>query len=178
MISDLSRVEEALASAWGGPVHLATAVTLERRERTQRLFLDQAPLGAPTTVLIKHAHPGYDLQSMDPSSPTSSLFNIWASLEFMHEIFGEASPLPHLCAGDRQAGWLVREDLPENDPLPQALWGNDPVQARRDLLHFMQMLGEFHARALIHIKRYLELRQALGCYFPTVQHDPGPILQK
>jgi len=177
MINDLTRVQDALGFAWGGPVHLAAIGTLEGHERSQRLFLEQAPAGTPATVILKRAHDEYDLQSTDPSSPASSLFNIWASLEFMGEIFGEASPLPILYAGDRQAGWLVIEDLPEQDPLHQALWGSDPIRAQKELLRFMQMLGEFHAYALPQTKRYLELRQALGCYFPTVEHDPGPILQ-
>jgi len=176
MTNDLLSMQDALASAWGGPMRLAPAVTFEVHEHVQRLSVEHAPAGAPATVILKRARDGFGLQSTDPDSPASLLFNVWASLEFLQEIFGETSPLPRLYAGDRQAGWLVMEDLPDSYPLHQALWGNDPLRAQRELLRFAQMLGELHARALPRTARYLELRQALGCFFPIATHDPGPLL--
>jgi hypothetical protein len=72
----------------------------------QRLTVEHAPAGAPTTVLLKRV-PGSGTGASNPEPPANWLPDVWASLEFMREIFGEANPLPRLYAGDRQAGWLL-----------------------------------------------------------------------
>ena len=181
MINDLLDVQRALAMTWDGPVRLASATKVEGYAlEVQRLMLEQAPAGMPTTVLLKRVPTGAGTaDASNPESPAHWLLDVWASLEFMHEIFGEANPLPRLYAGDRQAGWLLMEDLPDNDPLRQALWGSDPQEGRNELVRFMTMLGEMHARALPHIPRYVELRRALGGYihFLDPRHDPTPLLE-
>lgn len=181
MINDLLNVQRALATTWDGPVRLASATKVEGHAlEVQRLTLEHALAGAPATVLLKRmpASAG-TAEASNPESPAHWLLDVWASLEFMHEIFGEANPLPRLYAGDRQAGWLLMEDLPDNDPLQQALWGNDPQEAQNELVRFMTMLGEMHARALPHISRYVELRRAFGGYihFLDPKHDPTPLLE-
>ena len=89
----------------------------------QRLTVEHAPAGAPATVLLKRVPAGASIaEASNPESPAHWLLDVWANLEFMHEIFGETNPLPRLYAGDRQSGWLLIEDLPDNDPLRQALW--------------------------------------------------------
>src|SRR5262249_4123542 len=136
------------------------------------------PAGVPTTLLLKCVPNTSTGESSCSASPASKLLDIWASLEFMHELFGEASPLPRLYAGDRQALWLVIEDFSVNDPLQQALWGSDPVSATHELVRLMTMLGEMQARALPRTARFLAMRHALGGYidFLDPAHGPAPIL--
>jgi hypothetical protein len=174
MIANLLDMQNALAATWGGSVRLASA-TKEVEDHVfevQRLTVDHAPAGAPTTVLLKRV-PGAAGAS-NPEPPTNWLPDVWASLEFMHEIFGEANPLPRLYIGDRQTGWLLMEDLPDNDPLRQALWGSDPQQAQNELVRFMTMLGEMHANTLPHQSRYEELYRALG---GSITDHPKSILE-
>ena len=180
MVKELVDLQNALAAKWGGQVRLVPTKELEEHALdVQQLTVEHAPTGAPATVLLKRVPVGAStFEASDPKSPANWLLDIWASLEFMQEIFGEANPLPSIYVGDRKAGWLLMEDLPDNDPLKQALWGSDPQLAQNELVRFMTMLGEMHAGALSHISRYIEIRRDLGGYihFLDARHDPTTLL--
>src|SRR5262245_59865006 len=128
---DFSDVQSALAQAWAGEVRLAGPLPFDRAgldEKGLRLQVEQAPAGAPDKVLLKRAGPGYDPNSREEHAPAHSFFNEWASLAFFQEVCGEATPVPKLYIADRDAGFLVMEDLPGSDPVLPAFMGADPQQ--------------------------------------------------
>ncbi len=169
---DLAAVQSTLARAWGGPVQVSAGATIAEREHVQRLRVEQAPPGAPATLILKRARDGYDPDTTDTFTPAGQLFNDWASLEFVRELFGEAAPAPRLYAADRAAGWLALEDLGAVDPVYTALCGDDPEPAAAQLVRFGRVLGQLHGRARPHLGHYLERRQALGSFVPP---DPGAL---
>lgn len=172
----LSAVQAALARKWGGSVQVTPVKVFAEHAHVQRLRVEHPPAGAPATLILKRAREGYDPQIEDTFSPAGLLFNDWASLEFVHELFGDNAPAPKLYAADRTAGWLALEDLGDVDPVYAALCGDDPERATTQLVRFGEVLGQLHGRARPRLDHYLKRRQALGCFSPPAPGQLGNFL--
>jgi hypothetical protein len=174
-----SDVQSALAQAWGGEVRLSGPHPFDRNwfdESAVRLRVEQAPAGAPDKVLLRRVGPDYDSNSREEHTPAHRFFDEWASLAFFQEVCGEATPVPWLYAADREAGFLVMEDLPGPDPVMAAFWGDDPQQLAHMLKRYAILLGEMNGRAVPHTQRFIELRQGFGPIWPI--HSPSWVLQQ
>lgn len=177
---NFSDMESTLARVWGGEVRLTGPHPFDREgvdENLVRLQVDRAPAGAPNKVLLKRAGAGYDPNHQERHpGPAHHFFNEWASLAFFQEVCGAATPVPRLYAADREAGFLVMEDLPGPDPVMEAFWGDDPQQLAHMLKRYAILLGELSGRAAPHTQRLLELRQGLGPTWPG--HTPIEVLHQ
>jgi hypothetical protein len=165
----LQQAEDALSEAWDGAVRLSHPCLLGYRKHISRLEVLEAPTGTPKMVILKHGHREGDVEGFDPNdariaSPADCLFNDWASLALLTRIFGDESPAPRLYAGNNEIGFIIIEDLPGDDPLRQALGGNDPVQAEQFLLRYAEELARIHARTLGRSESFISLRRGLGNY--------------
>ena len=165
-----NNLQSALAQLWGGPVKLSPLQVFENHEHVQRLRVEQAPAGAPATLILKQAREAFDPQADDFSS--AAIFNEWASLEFLRELFGEDAPIPRLYAANRTAGWLALEDLGDGDPVLDALFGSDPQRASAQIQRFGEILGHLHSRARPHLAQFLQRRRALSRFTPST---PGEL---
>ena len=140
-------VERILSAAWGGPVHLAFLERMEEHEHVARLAVRRAPPGAPQTVILKRWRSPTD-DRFSPDASASHLFNDWAGLAFLDQVFGDASPAPRVYAGDPDAGFFVVEDLPGTDPMSEALWNSDATRAADALVRYAELLAQIHSHTL------------------------------
>src|SRR5690606_18753314 len=146
------------------------AVGLAERPHVYRMTISAAPLGSPSTVIVKlpRLEDGelFDPASTDPSA--SRFFNEWACLEFLSELSSDP-PAPRLYGADADNGILSLEDIAPGGSLDEALMAGDRVRATRLLVEQMRALGRMHAASFERNARFDELRRRGG---PVPTRDP------
>ena len=163
-------VENVLSTAWNGAVCLGHPQLIEEHAHVTRLTVLQAPPGTPKTVILKRWRSAED-ERFDPDFSASHLFNDWASLEFLGQVFGPASPAPQFYAGDQEQGFFVIEDLQGALPLSQTFWGEDAPKATRALVRYAEVLGQLHGLTLGQSEIFNAVRKQLGDEFlPEAQN--------
>lgn len=159
-------VTEILEQASGGKVRLGEATDLGGSNRSEvwRLQLTKKPEGVPSSVIVKQAHATGE-EVYDPETPTMpalTLFNEWASLQFLGEVFADAPLAPTFYGGDRELGFFISEDLGSGKRLDTFLLDKDAEAAERALLEYASLQGRMHAGTAKHLKEFETRRNALG----------------
>ncbi|GAC1345438.1 MAG: hypothetical protein NVS4B7_10110 [Ktedonobacteraceae bacterium] len=170
--SIITTAERVLSEAFGGTVHLGEGENLQGglRSLVYRFNILEGPSHTPASVIVKQVKSTEDA-SYDPDSPTIpawTLFNEWASLQFLEEIANEAAFGPRFYGGDRAAGLLVVEDLGHGIRLDQLLMGSDPLAAESALIEFAAVHGRLHAATIGRQDEFKCLRESSG---PSVLED-------
>ena len=165
--------EQILSKTLGSTIQFGEGEDLHGGARTNvyRFNVLNEPLDAPKSVIVKQVKSSREgTYNPDKATiPAWTLFNEWASLQFMSDIAAHETSLgPRFYGGDRAAGLIVMEDLGRGIRLDQLLMGNDPVVARTALVDFATMHGKLHALTIGRHSEFQNLREALG---PSVLED-------
>ncbi len=165
-----SATEEILGQKFGGRVKLGPATDLGGSNRSQVLrwqVLD-GPATMPTTVVTKQVITA-GKQIYDPDQPNKAawiLFNDWASLQFLEQVFEEHEAIaPHFYGGNRAVGLVVMQDLGVGKRLDHFLLGDDPIAAERALLEYAATHGQLHARTSGREAEFAAIRAGLGAAY-------------
>ena len=122
----------------------------DRRDRVWRCTFDSqsgATHGAaPKSVVVKHICPDHYAPDDVTHIDTQRFFGEWAGAEFLSRL-GDGQHGPRFYGGDRQAGFIVIEDMGQHNSLVQPLLEGNADSATRALIHFAQRLGRMHADA-------------------------------
>jgi tRNA A-37 threonylcarbamoyl transferase component Bud32 len=157
----LSKVESALSNAWGGSVQLSFKQRIEEHPHVARLTVQKAPASAPKNVMLKRSR-GEGEERFSPEFSAGHFFNEWVNMEFMSTLLGDQSPAAQIYAGDQTEVFFVTEDLGDNVPLKQALWGGDASKATQVLIHYGELLGRLHGETASHFDDYTHIQHRLN----------------
>lgn len=161
----LSNAERVLAQRFGRSLRLTDVQRLSeprRRNLLLRCRVADGPVNAPPTVILKRARQ----QRYDPddpgSRPAAGLFRDWAGLQFLSSLDSEPIVCPRFYGGDRDAGFLLMEDVGGHPDLDHVLTCGNAPQARQALQRLAEALGTMHARTAGLSHQYQQIRDSLG----------------
>lgn len=162
-----SATEEILGQKFGGRVKLGPPTDLGGSNRSQVLrwqVLD-GPATMPTTVVTKQVTTAGN-QTYNPDEPNKAawiLFNDWASLQFLGQVFeADEAIAPRFYGGSRAVGLVVMQDLGVGKRLDHFLLGDDPIAAERALLEYAATHGQLHARTVGRKAEFAAIREGLS----------------
>lgn len=141
-----------LAQRMSVPIQLTDVVCIseaERRNRLLRVRVDNPPPGLPASVIIKQVvAQAYNPDQID-SEDTQRFFRDWAGAEFLSNLPGDPGHGPRFYGGDRQLGFIILEDLGQNQhSLVQPLLEGNAASAEAALITYIRRLGQMHADTL------------------------------
>jgi hypothetical protein len=115
-------------------------------------------------VVLKRARVE-DYRPEDADSwPAQGLFRDWAGLQFLGETAGEVTGCPRFYGGDRDAGFVLMEDLGTGESLADRLLHGTAQNAEEGLLLLAGVLGRMHAATSGREEEYLRVRGALSSW--------------
>lgn len=162
----IAEAEKLLSATFGGSIHLDAGDDLggSNRSLVYRFNVLDGPGDAPASVIVKQAHSTADAlyQPDRPTLPAWTLFNDWASLQFLSQLANSRKLAPQFYWGDRATGLFIMEDLGSGLRLDQFLLGNDPAAAELALIEFAAIHGRLHAMTIGMNEEFLRIREALG----------------
>jgi len=162
----LTWAERLVSKALSAETKISAGEQLQDGLRAQvyRFHLRERSSQLPASVIVKQvkttARAPYDPDRA--AVPAWTLFNEWASLQFLNELAPAARFGPRFYGGDRTLGLLVIEDLGAGTRLDQYLLGSDPAAAEAALVEFAAIHGRLHAATIGHEAAFTRLRAALG----------------
>ncbi|GAC1388412.1 MAG: hypothetical protein NVS4B12_03560 [Ktedonobacteraceae bacterium] len=166
--------ERVLSETFGSSIQLGEGEDLQDGIRSQvyRFNIMNNPSNAPRSVIVKQVKSSKEsIYTPDRATvPAWTLFNEWASLQFISEIADETPFAPRFYGGDRTAGLIAMEDLGPGTRLDQILMSSDPVAAESALVEFATIHGRLHARSIGKQNEFNRLRDALGPSAPEDGH--------
>src|SRR5215213_7414267 len=156
-----------LATAFTTTLRLLPIETFAYQPHIIRCQMQSATADLPTTVVIKQARNLGGGQIYRPDDPSfwglaHRLFNEWAGTQFLQALAPTNRFGPLLFAGNRQAGFIVLEDLGNDTSVKNALLGRDTEQAQTELLTLAATLGRLHAATAGHRTNFEQVRDHLG----------------
>jgi hypothetical protein len=159
--------ERLLSDCFGGAVRLGDGEDLggSSRSKVYRFNVLGGSGGMPESVIVKQAQSvGDKVYNPDaPDIPAWTLFNEWASLEFLSRIADAGVSFgPRFYSGDRASGLIVMEDLGTGQRLDHFLLGNDSARAEEALVDFAAIHGRMHAFTAGKRAEFESIRKALG----------------
>jgi hypothetical protein len=163
----LEAAQRTLSERFGGPVSLSQESVLQGSDRSRvlRCRVVGGPTELPASLILKHvrgdAECAYDPEDAPPFSPAWRLVNDWAGAEFLSAVSGDPPVCPRFYGGDRAEGFILLEDLGDEESLADLLLGADPVRAERALMAFAATLGRMHAATAGREAEHRLLRDAL-----------------
>src|SRR5215469_2598101 len=134
LVETVATAEQLLSDCFGGAVRLGDGEDLggSSRSKVYRFSVLAGPDGMPKSVIVKQAQSvGDKVYNPDvPDIPAWTLFNEWASLEFLSRIADAGVSFgPRFYGGDRASGQIVMEDLGTGKRLDHFLLGSDAAKA-------------------------------------------------
>jgi hypothetical protein len=145
---------KVLTRALGGPIRLGPPQSLrdKYRNRVLRCRVEEAPSGAPPSVIVKAAvgegENVYDPRTDKPESTAWRFFNEWAGARFLNERVSDPPLSARFFGADPAHGVLVLEDLGSGPALSDELQGDDPDAATNALLRYAASMGRLHAQTI------------------------------
>ena len=169
----ITTAEQVLSKTFGSTIRLGEGEDLHggARSSVYRFDILNRPLDTSKSIIVKQAKSSQQgTYNPDKATiPAWTLFNEWASLQFMSDIASDETSLgPCFYGGDRAVGLIVMEDLGPGIRLDQLLMGNDPTAAGTALIEFATIHGRLHTQAIGRQIEFQRLREALG---PSVLED-------
>ena len=163
----VATAEQLLSYCFGGAVRLGDGEDIggSSRSKVYRFNVLGGPGGMPESVIVKQAQSvGDKVYNPDASDiPAWTLFNEWASLEFLSQVADvDDSFGPRFYGGDRASGLIVMEDLGTGKRLDHFLLGIDPARAENALVEFAAIHGRMHAFTAGKHAEFDSMRKALG----------------
>lgn len=118
----------------------------ERRNRLFRCTVADPRAGLPDSVILKQVvtenYQPDDAQAWD----TARFFRDWAGAQFLSNLPGAPNHAPRFYGGDRALGFIMLEDLGQNQrSLVEPLLAGNAIDAENALLGYITRLGQFHA---------------------------------
>ena len=161
-----SIAERLLSETFSTTVRLGEGRDLggSRRTKVYRFPVLHGSGALPASVIVKQAHSTAEAPYAPERAlePAWTLFNDWASLQFLSQVAGKAALAPRFYAGNRTTGLFVMEDLGEDRRLDHFLLGDDPHAAEAALIEFAALHGRLHALTRNHLHDFTRVREALG----------------
>ena len=162
----IALAEKLLSETFGGCIRLDDGDDLggSKRSLVYRFKILDGPGDAPASVIVKQAHSTADAayQPDSPTLPAWTLFNDWASLQFLNQLPNVEKLAPQFYCGDRASGLFIMEDLGSGLRLDQLLQGDDAVAAESALIEFAAIHGRLHAMTIGMEDEFLRIREMLG----------------
>lgn len=143
---------QLLSQQAGVAVQLTDVACISEEERRNRLLrgaIANPPGNLPASVIIKQVvAEAYNPDQID-SEDTQRFFRDWAGAEFLSNLTGDPGHGPRFYGGDRQLGFIILEDLGQNQhSLVQPLLEGNAVSAEAALITYIRRLGQMHADTL------------------------------
>ncbi len=162
----------ALATAFATTLRLLPLETFAYQPHIIRCQVQSTSADLPTTIIIKQAR-NRGGQIYRPDEPSfwglaHRLFNEWAGAHFLQAVAPTAHFGPRLFAANREAGFIVLEDLGNDTSVKNALLGRNSQQAETELLMLAATLGRLHAATVGHRSDFEQMRDGLGPRDPTM----------
>jgi hypothetical protein len=162
-VKTVRKAGKVLSEKLGEPVGLEIREIFH--EATARCTVARGPRDISPTVIVKRAKPTgrnrFDPTDANPGGVAYRLYNEWAGLEFLGRAPMEGSPTPRFLGGDRESGFVVVEDVGEED-LDEVLMASEPRKAHSALVRYSSILGQVHAGTANRLDEYRQIRSALG----------------
>jgi phosphotransferase family enzyme len=158
----LASAEQALALKTGKKTHFRVRQSFHGM--TFRCEVRGDGERSPRSVIVKRVRllgsQRYDPSDTDPPSPAFRLFNDWAGLEFLSGL-AEERLAPRLIAADRKLGYLVMEDVGQDD-LGNVLQQGNLGRAETAAHQLASTLGRIHVASLGRRSDFEAIRNRLG----------------
>lgn len=171
----IETAEKVLLEARGGKVRLGAGEDLQGGTRSQvyRFKVLDGPSGMPASVIVKQVKSTEKAPYAPDNAtiPAWTLFNEWASLQFLGEIAEGVSFGPRFYGGNRAAGLIILEDLGRGTRLDELLMGSEPVAAEAALVEYAEVHGRLHAATIGRQDAFSRLRESLGPAVLADGHD-------
>jgi len=158
----LRAAERVLTQTWGHEVRLGQGTRLTAPGR--RNLLLRCPVlagGGPASLIVKQVHSeATSLQQAD-TWDVQRFCRDWAGAQFLNSLQDHAPYSPCFYGGDREAGFILLEDLGMHASLVEPLLNGEEADAVQALLSYAARLGTLHADTIGQEARFTQLWQTL-----------------
>jgi hypothetical protein len=141
----LRAAERVLAPTWGPEVRLGQATRLTAPARRNLLLRCPVLAGrGPASLIVKQVtSEAVSLAQADPGD-VQRFCRDWAGAQFLSTIQAQAPHSPRFYGGDREAGFILLEDLGAHASLVDPLLHGEEADAVQALLGYAARLGALH----------------------------------
>jgi thiamine kinase-like enzyme len=154
-----SVAERMLSEAFGSQIHFTNIERLSEPERRNLILrCSITPTGDfPSRFIIKKV----EVKSYQPDDPkswdTQRFFSDWVGSQFLSSLGNGVSHGPRFYGGNRDAGFIILEDLGPHRSLVEPLLHEDANSADTTLLRYSARLGKLHADTIKHASTFEDM---------------------
>jgi len=168
----LRAAERALAQTWGHAVRLGPGTRLTAPGRRNLILRCPVLAGrGPTSLIVKQVHSEAASLHQADAWDVQRFVCDWAGAQFLSTVQDQAPHSPRFYGGDREAGFILLEDLGAHASLVEPLLHGKEADAVQALLGYAARLGALHADTIGQEAGFTRLWQTLTPQPVSVAHD-------
>jgi hypothetical protein len=158
----LRAAEQVLAPTWGPEVRLGQATRLTAPGRRNLVLRCQVPAGGgPASLIVKQVTREAAALPQADAGEVQRLCSDWAGAQFLSTIQPHTPHSPRFYGGDREAGFILLEDLGTHKSLVEPLLHEQEADAVQALLSYAARLGALHTDTIGQEAGFMRLWQSL-----------------
>jgi Phosphotransferase enzyme family len=160
--------ERVLSAALGNQIYINKIERLTEKGRRNLLLrcLSHPVNGSPASFILKKVETEIYNPDAHDSWDTRRFFNDWVGSQFLSTMPSNFQHSPRFYGGDRHLGFILLEDVQNQNSLVEPLLGSDHTQAEWALLQYATCLGQLHTETISKAAKFEELFRTTA---PNVQ---------
>jgi hypothetical protein len=168
----LRAAERVLTQTWGHAVRLGQGTCLTAPGRRNLILRCPVLSGrGPASLIVKKVHSEAASLHQADAWDVGRFVSDWAGAQFLSTVQAQASYSPRFYGGDREAGFILLEDLGAHASLVEPLLNGEEADAVQALLGYAACLGALHADTVGQEAGFRRLWQTLTAQAMSVAHD-------
>lgn len=158
----LVAAERVLAQTLGHEVRLGQVTRLTGPGRRNMILRCHVLSGSgPASLIIKKVDDGPAHPDQSDAWDARRFCSDWVGAQFLSTLQGHSPHGPHFYGGDREAGFILLEDLHPHQSLVEPLLNAEAAPAAQVLLLYATRLGALHTDTIGQAARFTRLWQTL-----------------
>ena len=158
----LMAAERVLAQTWGHEVRLGPGSRLTEPGRRNMILRCQVLSGrGPASLIVKKVNSDAASLNQSDAWDVQRFCSDWAGAQFLSTLQDHAPHSPRFYGGDREAGFILLEDLGSHESLVEPLLNEEETDAVQALLFYAARLGALHTDTIGQEAGFTRLWQTL-----------------
>jgi hypothetical protein len=158
----LMAAERVLAQTWGHEVRLGQGTRLTEPGRRNMILRCQVLSGrGPASLIVKKVNSDAASLNQSDAWDVQRFCSDWAGAQFLSTLQDHAPHSPRFYGGDREAGFILLEDLGAHESLVEPLLNEEEADAVQALLFYAARLGALHTDTIGQEAGFTRLWQTL-----------------
>ena len=168
----LMAAERVLAQTWGHEVCLGQGTRLTEPGRRNMILRCSVLSGrGPASLIVKKVNSDAASLHQADAWDVQRFVSDWAGAQFLSTLQEHAPHSPRFYGGDREAGFILLEDLGAHASLVAPLLNEEEADAVQALLFYAARLGALHTDTIGQEAGFTRLWQTLTPQAMSVAHD-------